>query len=133
MVKYLIDDFTIVQSAGSSQEDLRTQAQGNCGPVTRIDCYQAPNRVHRACIYFCPDGCMLDAPRVDANGVIHLYCNTCQYPPIRDILGAMSASAADQNAAPLTAELFVYYNSSTDAGLHWGKDPFAQVSGGVSL
>lgn len=134
MVKHTIDDFTIVEGVALRNNGSPTQRTGNCAPVTRIDCYQGRARMLRACIYFCPDGCTLEAPRVDGKGVIHLYCNTCQFPSTRELLRA-TTQAASSNAgqAVPSSIVYVYYNSMTDAGLHAGKDPFVRESRGLSL
>lgn len=117
MVKHNVDSYSVVQSALT----VTTSRSGvvddtNDTQVAQIDVFE--EGILRGCIHFFPDGSDLQRPAIRPDEVIDLYCNICQYDGTLKVLEVLQSEDG--------RGLFVYHNSLTDAGLHFGQDPFEQ-------
>ncbi len=124
MVKHKVDSFSVVQSV-TVVFPLQGGPVGGAGAtqVGQVDLYNAGAQV--GCIHFHVDGTQLPRPEAIGN-VVHLHCNTCQFGPAMDTLNTV-VRASVSGATELNEDMYVYYNSLTDAGMHYGKDPFEQT------
>lgn len=106
VVEYPIDNIAVRQWSSRSTDN------GSAG-VAVAGIYLFQGQTYRGYIYFYPDGTALRAPAVNlAKGQIQLHFNLSQ---MRDTLDML-----DRNET-----VSVFFASSTDAGLKFGKDPFA--------
>lgn len=106
IVEYPIDNFAVRQWSS------RSTSRGSAGvAVAGIYLYEGDS--YRGYIYFYPDGTALRAPLVKLDeGQVQLHFNLSQ---MRDTIEMLNSDE----------KVSVFFASSTDAGLKFGKDPFA--------